>query len=189
MATAVAKKTNKTAKVKDSVTKGINKAGDYAKSNPKTVIYVAGGIAAIYLGYKGFKLLKNIFDPKIDNNVDVNLSINQSLLTINQNQANIYASQLLDAFNVDELFDSTDENIVEDIFNKINSEDFKLIYNAFGEKPYSTLTGASPQSAGSNWFASDMDLVAWLRAEIGAFLNPTLHNKIKSIVTGAGFAY
>ncbi|WP_336065644.1 hypothetical protein [Mesoflavibacter sp. CH_XMU1404-2] len=163
MATEVAKKTNKTAKVKDSVTKSINKAGDYAKSNPKTVLYVVGGLAAIYLGYK---IVKGFLPAKIDNSVSGTGGSTVGA-TLSSTEAANLAQQLLDAFNAKEPFWGTDEDTVIGVFKLIkNNADFWKISNAFGDKDYNGYN--SPPEGAWSWLDSyeKRNLVYWLKSEI-----------------------
>ena len=82
---------------------------------------------------------------------------------------------------------------IKSIFGKINSEDFKMIYNAFGQRTYSSINGGTPSQSpigldnpiifGKN---PDLDLVGWLQSELG-IADFVTKNKVKPIVEGAGF--
>lgn len=185
MATAVAKKTNKTAKVKDSVTKGINKAGDYAKSNPKTVLYAVGGIAAIYLGYK---LINSFLPPKIDNSVNGTGGSTIGATLSNTEAANL-AQQLLDAFNAKEPFWGTDEDTIIDVFGLIkNNADFWKIFKAFGDKDYNGYN--SPPEGAWSWLDSyeKRNLIYWLKSEVKPG-DGEVYDIVKNRLTSAGIAF
>lgn len=171
------------AKVKNS----INKAGDFAKNNKKTVLYVAGGIAAIYLGYKGYQLIKSLFPPKIDNSVS-NTGGSIVGATLSNKEASNLAQQLLDAFNAKEPFWGTDEKTVLEVFKLIkNDADFWKVFYAFGDKDYNGYN--SPPEGFWSYFDSyeKRNLVYWIITEIKP-KDGEVYNVVKERLTSVGIA-
>lgn len=195
--------------IKKSTRKRVSNAANKAKSaarstgkamasNPKTTLYVGLGIGALALGYfmitRTKKTVDRIFegDKNIDNNVVTgadHLAVNTSNVTIDRSQAKIYAQQLLDAMNHKAPLYGTDEATISAVFDRITSDDFKLIYEAFGEKDYNG-NNSPPEGFWSNLDSYEKrNLVYWLNAEISAWTDPVLYRKIKAIVEPAGFAF
>ncbi len=193
---AIVKKSKETAR----------KAGKAVVNNPKKSIYVGLGIVVLVGGYlviRGFssgvkKGVNTITGENLDLNIDTNIKPNPSKTTISREQARIFASQLLKAFNYRKQVwltpvYGTDDDVVEEIFKKITPEDFKLIYNEFGTKDY--VVHGSPQEgiAGGildfTGLSRKLDLVEWLKEEINSVTDRTLYNLIKSVVNQAGFAF
>jgi hypothetical protein len=137
-------------------------------------------LGTIFIGILGYAAYRKFTGNK-DEQPNVNLGINQSLLSISNQQAEIYASQLYDSM---EAY-GTEEPTIEAIFNVINPEDFKLIYNKFGTVKYDDIVGIIEPLLG---LAPKRDLVYILRSEL-SFFNPIVQKKVKTIVTQAGFAW
>jgi len=177
-------KTN-TEKFKDTATKSINEAGDYATNNPKTIFYVVGGVAAIYLGYK---LVDSFLPPKIDNSVSgTGGSVAGSTLT--NNEAANLAQQLLDAFNAKEPFWGTDEETIIAVFGLIkNNADFWKIFNAFDDKDYNGYN--SPPEGAWSWVDSyeKRNLIYWLKSEVQPG-DGNVYDVVKQRLTSAGIAF
>lgn len=96
--------------------------------------------------------------------------------TITKQEASALAESLWVAM---ESFGTT-ESLIEEVYNQIcyNSDNLKLVYNAFGVRPYSQF--------GSAWWSwiptTDLDLKQWLRTE----LNPDTFAKWLSLFNLAG---
>lgn len=185
-------------KAKEAAKKSVKKVQD----NPITAIKIVGVGLAFYLGYKLFKgvsnATSNILNPDVPNNsIDIVFDDNDiTTNTITPFQANQYALQLIDAINHTTWFgtSATDEDTIEAIFDKINSDDFKLIYNAFGKRPYDEFEGrvigdGIVGALTNTFFGEEKDLVYILKVELSSLWDKTIYNKVKSIVTSAGFAF
>ncbi|WP_233899631.1 hypothetical protein [Tenacibaculum piscium] len=148
----------------------IKKTGAFLADNTKEVLYISGGIVLLLVGYKIYKSLnKNIgsaLDDKVEN-VKINVQVDLSKVTITKEDAQKYAQQLLNACNGAFPFYGTDEDLIKKVFEKLNnSDDFKLVYKAFGLKEYNGY--GSPPTGVSRHLDnySPKDLVYWLRAEL-----------------------
>jgi len=166
----------------------VAKLGDFIGNNKKSLFYVGGAIIVVFAGQYIAKKLKNvILGRDILGSKFTEQDIDTSKTTISQAKAKNYAESLLQAFNYTW---GTDKGTISAIFSKINSEDFKLVYNAFGVRSYSDLNGGSPTGVDwtpSTWIGhADLDLVGWLNSEL-EFGDSALRNKIRPIVDGAGF--
>ncbi|TYB78334.1 hypothetical protein [Bizionia myxarmorum] len=188
-----------TNKVKTVAKKAVSTASNSAKKvgksvadNPKQTLYIVGGILAIYLGYRSVKAINNFFngDGDVDNTINFGYKIDQTKLSIGTEQARNYAAQLLTAFNHNAFGSATDEGTIYQIFKKINPEDFKLIFNEFGQKNYAVIFDGSPPA---NWFGGNVsekqDLIWWLKAELNSILDYDVYKQVKSIVTQAGSVF
>lgn len=171
----------------------LSKTGNFIVENKKPLIYLVGAVVVVGIGYslvKGvsggigsfFNPGKNTIGGKFNEQ-----EVDQQKTTITQLAAKNYAESLFEAFNYSY---GTDLSIIKNIFSKINSEDFKMIYNAFGKRTYSKLNGGSPSD---KFYAPDtyigntnLDLMGWLNAELG-FLDVITKKKVKPVVEGAGF--
>lgn len=178
-------------KASDTATKSINRTGDFVKKNPKTTLYVVGGLVGGYLLYRVVKGLitttSSVFDPDIDNQVDVG-DIDTSGATISIEQASIYAQQLLDAFNDKSPFWGTDEEKILEVFNRISPEDFRVIFNVFGNKDYNGYN-SPPDNIFANLDSYEpRNLVYWLSEELSPN-DGEVYTKVKQIVNDAGFAF
>jgi len=169
----------------------LSKTGTFIANNKKPLLYVGGAIAIVVIGLAVVKRVKGLVSGQ--NVVGGNYheqSIDKAKTKISQATAQNYAEGLFKAFNY---YWGTDLATIKSIFSKINSEDFKMIYNAFGQRTYSHINGGTPsQSAigldnptifGKN---PDLDLVGWLQEELGV-LDYVTKSKVKPIVEGAGF--
>jgi hypothetical protein len=169
----------------------LSKTGTFIGNNRKPLLYVGGAIVIIVVGLAVVKRLKNLVSgQKV---IGANYHEQQVDITktkISQATAQNYAEQLFKAFNY---YWGTDLSVIKSIFSKINSEDFKMIYNAFGQRTYSSINGGTPSQSpigldnpvifGKN---PDLDLVGWLQEELG-IADFVTKNKIKPIIEGAGF--
>ena len=170
--------------------KGLKTAGKAAVNNPKTTLYVVGGLVALYVGYKIYKSLNSAFEgSNIDNQVP-HTGGNTTGATISNQVAANYAQQLLDAMNAKEPFYGTDEDTVEAVFDALsNGADFLKVYNAFGLKDYNGHN--SPPSGFWAYLDSyeKRNLVYWLKSEISPTSDARLYNKVKQRVESAGFTF
>jgi hypothetical protein len=171
----------------------LNKSGAFIKNNKKPLLYVGGAIAIVVVGLALVNKFKNLVSGQ--NVIGSNYReqpIDATKTKISQTTAQNYAEQLFNAFNY---YWGTDLATIKSIFGKINSEDFKMIYNAFGQRTYSAINGGTPSKSpigfdnpiifGSN---PDLDLVSWLQAELGV-ADILTKNKVRPIVIGAGFTF
>lgn len=208
MKTTTAKVNNKAKSALEKGKKIAKNTGKSISDNPKQAIYIVGGVLAIYLIYRAFKGIKSGADAvsdfftgdSIQNNIDVGNSVipNPTQTTITNNQAILHASALLEAMNYSGwtlwgYHHGTDEAVIEQIFDNINSEDFKAIYRAFGKKHYNGF-GSSQDNIGGSiesaiGLSEERDLVYWLRAELNSFFDKGVFQKVKAIVEGAGFTF
>lgn len=173
--------------------KALKRTGDFIKENPKPIAYIGGSIiaviviAAVVKGVKGgissfFNPNKNIVGGKFNKQ-----EVDKSKTSISELTAKNYAESLFESFNYTW---GTDKSVIESIFSKINSEDFKLIYNEFGKRSYSDINSGTPSGkvyALDTYIGNvNLDLVQWLNKELGLG-DGSLKNKIRPIVDGAGF--
>jgi hypothetical protein len=167
---------------------GVSKAGTFVQNNKKPLLYVGGAIAIIVIGLAVVNRIKKaIAGQNIVGGQYHEQAVDTAKTKISQTTAQNYAENLFDAFNY---YWGTDLATIKSIFSKINSEDFKMIYNAFGKRSYSGLNGGTPSGKiyGLDTYIgfSDLDLVGWLNAELG-LADFMTKNKVRPIVQGAGF--
>ncbi len=193
-----------TRKIVDTVRKTATKAGASVVKNPISLLYVGGGILAVIAAYKLAKWAKDASDTvsgdNIDNTIPVRVIPDTSRTTITRNEARNFASQLLTAFNWKGFMllpyphygEGTDNNVVKSIFDRINSEDFKVMYQEFDTKDYNGYS-SPPSNIGGGiqdalGISEKRDLVYWLRSELD-FFDFSLKKRVKEIVEGAGFIF
>lgn len=162
----------------------VSKTGNFIGNNKRPLLYIGGAtilaVVAVAVVKKVNKQIKgtNPLTGKL-----ITQSVDQSKLSITGEQARNYAESLYSAFNY---YWGTDKAIIATVFSKINSEDFKLIYNNFGIRSRD-FDGKAPTGIWKLLGQYDnLNLVEWLNEELG-FLDGTLKNKIRPIVDGAGF--
>lgn len=161
--------------------------GNFIKENPKPIIYIGGSVVAVILVAAIVKKIKaKITGSEVKGGKYNKQDVDPKKLSISTSTAKNFAEQLFIAMNYTY---GTDKAVLDAIFSKINTEDFKLIYNEFGVRSYSSVfvVGGSP-SASERLLGTynDIDLVEWLNNELG-YGDGTLKNKIRPIVDGAGF--
>lgn len=165
----------------------IGKTASKTLSSPLFLKVVGYGFG----GYLAYKIASKILaGPKPDPtpNIDVIVTPNTNWTTINENQAKKYAQTLLEAMDR-QPYGTYDDRILN-VFNKINSEDFKLIYNAFGMQNYNGW-GTPP----TTWLWQQLDnyqprnLVYWLQSELSDSKNKPVYTLVKNIVEDAGFIF
>jgi hypothetical protein len=167
--------------------KATSNTGEFIANNKKPLLYIGGAIAIVVIGYAFVKKIKSKLegsDVKGGKYNEQNVDVNK--LSINNATAKNYAEQLFRAMNYTY---GTDKAILDSIFSKINSEDFKMIYNEFGQRSYSSafVIGGSP-SAVERLLGSyeDIDLVEWLNNELGVG-DSALREKIRKVIQPSGF--
>lgn len=164
--------------------KSLAKTGDFIGNNKKPLLYVGGAIAVVVIGYAVVKRLKGgIVGESIKGGKFIVQEIDDTKTTITDAQAKNYAENLFQAFNYTY---GTDKGIIDNVFSKLNPEDFKKVYNAYGKRSYSGFTGGTPSVLTYLWNTENLDLIAWLNAELG-FGDGSLKTKIRKVVEPAGF--
>jgi hypothetical protein len=164
--------------------KSLAKTGDFIGKNKKPLLYVGGAIAVVVIGYAVVKKLKGgIIGESIKGGKFVEQDIDETKTTITDAQAKNYAENLFQAFNY--TF-GTDKSVIDGVFSKLNPEDFKKVYNAYGKRSYSALTGGTPSPLTFFWNMENIDLISWLNYELG-FGDGALKTKIRKVVEPAGF--
>ena len=169
----------------------LSKTGTFIQNNKKPLLWVGGSIIAVIVAIAVVKRLKGVISGQNVKGSDYkDLVVDKTKTTISPEVAHNYAEQLYDAFNY---YWGTDLATIKSVFSKINSEDFKQIYNAFGQRTYSTINGGKPSGSiigldnptifGSN---PDLDLIGWFNKELG-ILDFVTKNQIRPIIEGAGF--
>jgi hypothetical protein len=166
----------------------VSKTGTFIQSNKKPLLYVGGAIAIVIIGLALVKRIKRgIAGQNVVGGEYHEQAVDQTKTKISQATAQNYAENLFQAFNYTW---GTDLATIKSIFSKINSEDFKMIYNAFGKRSYSGINGGTPSGKiyGLDYWVgfNDLDLVGWLNAELG-MADFVTKGKVKPIVEGAGF--
>jgi hypothetical protein len=164
--------------------KSLAKTGDFIGNNKKPLLYIGGAIAVVVIGYAVVKRLKgNITGEGVKGGKFVEQDIDETKTTISDTQAKNYAENLFQAFNYTY---GTDKGVIDGVFSKLNPEDFKKVYNAYGRRSYSGITGGTP-SVLTYWFNSEnLDLISWLNNELGLG-DGSLKTKIRNVVEPAGF--
>jgi len=163
--------------------------GEFIGKNKMPIIYVGGAVVVLVVA---LPLLKKIVSgikgtPNIANkNILGGLVVDESKTTISDQVAKQYAEQLLMAFG-----GTTDEGTIKEIFEKINSEDFKKVAIAFGLRTYDNLNTGSP--SGVLWGLmdgimgkTDLDIVAWLNLELG-WLDWSTKKAVRKVIEPIGF--
>lgn len=166
----------------------IGQAGNFIQENKKPLMYVGGAIAIVVIGYAVVNRVKggigNIFTNKSIGASDFKpLEVDVTKVSISDAVANTYSNQLYNAMKDN----GTDENTIYSVLEKLQKkDDFLKVYNTFGKKSY-YIDGEPTVSA---WLFGykDLDLVEWLRNELGYSNLPT-YNLAKKTVTNAGLAF
>jgi hypothetical protein len=166
----------------------LSKTGTFVQNNKKPLLYVGGAIAIVIIGLAIVNRIKKaIAGQNIVGGQYHEQAVDVTKTKISPATAKNYAESLFEAFNY---YWGTDLNSIKGIFSRINSEDFKMIYNAFGKRSYSGLNGGTPSGKiyGLDTYIgfTDLDLVGWLNAELG-LADIITKKKVKPIVEGAGF--
>lgn len=170
----------------DKIGKGLSDVGTFIGNNKKPLLYIGGAIAVIVVGVTLVKKFKGALEGKGVKGGKFNVQdIDETKTTISSQSAKNYAELLYEASNYDF---GTDKGIMDSVFSKINSEDFKKIYNAFGKRSYSEgISGGTPSPL-QEWLGDfeNLDLIGWLNNELD-FGDSALREKIRKVVEPAGF--
>ena len=172
-------------------TDSLSKTGTFIQNNKKPLLYVGGAIAVVVVATIVIGSLKKLLKGQDVLGSKFNLQpVDPSKTSISENTAKNYAESLYKAFNYGW---GTDKDTIEEVFGKINSEDFKMVYNAFGERTYSSVNGGTPSGSpigldnpvvfGDN---PNLNLLGWLDEELD-WADYFLKKKIRPIIEGAGF--
>jgi hypothetical protein len=171
--------------------KSLAKTGDFIGNNKKPLLYVGGAIAVVIIGYAIVKRVKGAIKGEEAKGGKYNKqNVDRSKTSISEETASNYAEQLFRAFNYTigtpplGVF-GTDKSVIDSVFSRINPEDFKMVYNAFGTRSYSTVGSPSNIDKFFNNF-DNLDLISWLNEELG-FGDSALKEKIRKVVEPAGF--
>lgn len=182
-------------KPKINLSETLKKAGNFVKENPKPLLYLGGAIAITVIGYAIVKKAKGgietVFSDKTKSDTPfTKITFDEKLSTITDSVANNYANQLFNAMRNS----GTDENTIYSVLQKLQKkEDFLKVYNAFGKKSYGKfLDNGEPNLLNSTigFFGGydNIDLIEWLRKEVGILNYPT-YSLIKKTVNNAGLAF
>jgi hypothetical protein len=169
----------------------LDKTGNFVNTHKKPLLYVGGAVAIVIVGIAVVNRLKKaVAGQNVIGGTYHNQDVDLTKTSISQATAQNYAEQLFKAFNY---YWGTDLSAIKTIFKKINAEDFKMIYNAFGERTYSSINGGTPSGSiigldnptvfGKN---PDIDLMGWLNNELGV-LDFTTKSIVRPVVEKAGF--
>lgn len=162
--------------------------GNFIANNKKPLLYIGGAIAVVVIGIAVVKRIKGgVSGGNVVGGKFIEQDIDETKTTISNQTAKNYAESLFEAFNY--TF-GTDKGVIDSIFSQISSEDFKLIYNAFGKRDYSALNGGTPSEKWwlpDSWIGSNrVDLITWINNEL-EFGDGALKAKIRKVVQPAGF--
>lgn len=179
--------------LKNKATDTIKEVGKKAQENPKSALYIIGGLllvgGAIYLANRIRKGVDNIFigDQNIEDQIDLDLTVHNA--TISHQQAQNLASQLLDAMNHKQPLWGTDEALVEAVFDHLqNGNDFQLVAQKFGLKDYNGYN-SPPKGFFSNLDSYEpRNLLYWLAREVRPG-DGIVYQKVKSRIESAGFVF
>lgn len=172
--------------VKDAANKVAKKTNE-AMKNP-LFIKVVGLSAGAYILYRVVNKMLTAPKPDKVNDIPIVVVPDATVTTISVEQAGIYAQTLLEA--MDKQPYGTYVDRILGVFKQINADDFKLIFNAFGQKNYNG--GGSPPES---WFWQQFDnyskrnLVFWLKSELNSWLDAETYDLVKKIVKQAGFVF
>lgn len=166
-------------------TNPVSPVQDFMNKNPyivKGVVYLGGALVLIYAIKEIIKLVKgpNLGGPEIPSTPSVSGGTNSTgAATITLNQAQSYANALLSAMEDT----GTEDEEIESVFNNLQTtEDVKLVYDAFGVKPYGYF---GTPLWGTGWLTGEpMNLAEWLKAECECSDCPNACSKMRM----AGFS-
>ncbi|TDQ22749.1 hypothetical protein [Tenacibaculum caenipelagi] len=182
---------------KEKATKTLKSTGNFIADNKKELLYVAGGILVVAVGYKVYKNLQKGSEVVTDfigkdhlENIDVTVNTDANKLTITQEQAQQFARTIYDACNIMAPLYGTDENAILEVFKKLQTgDDYKLVYKTFGMKEYNG-NNAPPRSGWGRLFDvfEPRDLNYWLRSELSPS-DGEVYTVVKSRIESAGYSF
>lgn len=168
--------------------------GSFIKDNKKSLLYIGGSVLAVFVAYTVVKKISlgvgggiaEIFKDKTKKDTPfIEAEVDKTKATITDAIANTYANQLYNAMDGT----GTDEDTIYAVLEKLQKkDDFRKVYNFFGRRSY--YFEGSPTLLGSSWLFgyNDLDLVEWLRKEVG-WSNLRTYNLISKTAKNAGFAF
>lgn len=164
----------------------ISKLGDYIGNNKKPLLYVGGAIAITAIGVAIVKRVKrNLTGADVIEGNYVVQDVDFNKTSITPQTAKNYAESLYRAFTY---YWGTDKGVVNSVFDKINSEDYKLIHNQYGVRSRGMIDGKEPTGF-EKWlgFYKNLNLTDWINAELDLVGDKALKEKIRKIAEPAGF--
>ncbi len=165
-----------------------NTVSDFIIAYKTPLLMVGGAVLGWYLIKKTKTGIASVFKEQSEQ-VNIDLPIDLKKTTISKTQSQQFAQQLLDASNHMAPFYGTDEQTIKQVFLQLKTgEDFKLVYEAFGNKNYN---GWNSPPVGifrhlDNY--QPRDLVYWLKSE----LEPSdgeVYTIVKSRIESAGWTF
>ena len=175
-----------TKKNAQKVGKKANEIGSFIIEHKTPLLLIGGALLGWYILKKTKEGVADIFADKSES-VPIDLTINKA--TISKTQAQQFAQQLLDASNHMEPLYGTDEQTIEKVFLQLKkADDFKLIYQAFGQKNYN---GNNSPPTGifrhiDNY--EPRDLVYWLKSELSP-ADGKVYTLVKERIESAGWQF
>ena len=139
----------------------LSTATTFLNDHKKPILYGIAGIAAIYVGYRIYKIA---FPDGL------RIDPTKESPRISRSEAITIAERLHKAMNES----GTDEEAIYDSLRGLNHNDFVMVSNAFGKRPYLHWFGTSIFDA----LGDNLTLVEWFIEE----LNMKEINKVKSLI-------
>lgn len=165
-----------------------NKLTDFIKKNKNEIIVISSLLVGVYAIKKLKNSLNDVFNEKYES-IPIDLKINQKKLTITKEQAQQFSQQILDACNAKKPFYGTDTQTIKKIFLKLKTpEDFKLLFEVFGEKKYNGYN--SPPTNIFKYLDSyePRNLVYWLKSELSPS-DGEVYDIVKKVVKSAQWEF
>lgn len=166
----------------------IGQAGNFIQENKKPLMYVGGAIVIVVIGYSIVKRtqsgISGLFKSKAIGASNFKpLEVDVTKVTISDALANTYSNQLFNSMKDN----GTDEDTIFSVLQKLQKkDDFLKVYNTFGKKSY--YIDGEPTLSSWLFGYRDLDLVEWLRNELG-YSNLLTYNLAKKTVKNAGLAF
>lgn len=170
------------------VGKNANTIGNFILDNKKPFFILGGVLLSYYLFKQVHKSLSDTFTEKSEK-IDIHLPINPQKTTINNTKAQQFAQQLLDACNEAFPFYGTDEETILKVFKQLkSSEDFKMVYKAFGMKKYNGYNSPPVGVFRHLDKYEPRDLVYWLKSELSPS-DGKVYTIVKQRIESAGWSF
>lgn len=148
---------------KSKIEKTASKAVTVVKSNPNTLLFAGGVVAAIYLAIKlnsGVNAVGDAFTNSTGG-IPVKVDPKQPPSGLNDLQAKAKADRLYTAMQADKNgLPGTDVTALMNELRGISQNDYVKIYAAFGKRSYNPITGEGSVL----W--SKLDLTEWITEEL-----------------------